>query len=112
MTGQVLCRLDDIPDPGSVRVDLTLGGKAVQAMVIRHRGRVAAYVNSCPHVGAPLDLTKGQFLALDRSHILCGNHGALFRIEDGHCIAGPCKGKDLKAIPISLRDGYIVAGGE
>lgn len=111
-TGRRLCRLDEIPDPGSVRVDLIFRGEAVQAMVIRRGGKVRAYVNSCPHVGAPLDLTKGQFLDFERTHILCANHGALFRIEDGHCLSGPCKGKDLAPVPVEVRDGYIVASGE
>jgi nitrite reductase/ring-hydroxylating ferredoxin subunit len=108
----ILCRLDEIPDPGSIRVDLTFRGKAVQAMVVRRGPLVRAYVNSCPHVGAPLDFTKGQFLDFERTHILCANHGALFRIEDGHCLSGPCRGKDLVSIPVAVSDGYIVTGGE
>lgn len=107
-----LCRLDEIPDPGSIRVELVFRGRPAQAMVVRKRGALRAYINSCPHVGAPLDFTKGQFLNLERTHILCANHGAQFRIEDGHCIAGPCKGKSLTPVAVEVRDGMVFASGE
>ena len=64
-------------------------------------------VNSCPHTGGPLDWVEDQFLDLDRRHILCATHGALFRIEDGHCLAGPCKGKGLTAVAIVVAEGEV-----
>ena len=37
----------------------------------------------------------------------CRTHGALFRLSDGLCIAGPCNGKPLR--PVSIREscGFI-----
>ena len=34
--------------------------------------------------------------------ILCATHGALFRIEDGHCLSGPCVGESLTPLPVSI----------
>ncbi len=36
-------------------------------------------------------------------------HGALFRIDDGRCLAGPCQGDRLEPFPIAVRDGVVYA---
>jgi nitrite reductase/ring-hydroxylating ferredoxin subunit len=98
-----LCRLDELADPGG-------RGFAVegQEIFVVRRGRlVAAYVNSCPHTGGPLDWVEDQFLDFGRQHILCATHGALFRIADGHCLAGPCKGKALTPVAITVAAGEV-----
>jgi len=76
-------------------------------MVIRRDDAAFVYVNSCPHIGSPLDFRPGQFLNLERTHILCSTHGALFRIEDGHCISGPCAGDRLEAAEAIVEDGMV-----
>jgi naringenin degradation protein FdeD len=101
--GQVLCRLDDIADPGSKGFDL--GEKSI--FVIRRGAAVAGYVNSCPHTGGPLDWIEGQFLNWTQEHIVCATHGALFRVADGHCIDGPCVGDKLTPVRIALIEGVL-----
>ena len=39
-----------------------------------------------------------QFLDPSNSLIQCATHGALFLIENGECVAGPCAGQSLTAI--------------
>ena len=34
-------------------------------------------------------------------------HGALFRLEDGVCVAGPCAGERLKPWPVAVIDGVV-----
>lgn len=102
-----LCALDEVPDDGSNGFLVETGPGRFGAMVIRKAGRVFVYINSCPHVGAPLDLKPGQFLNRERSHILCTTHGALFRIDDGYCVSGPCAGASLMALGAEVRDGAI-----
>ncbi|MBY0431787.1 MAG: Rieske (2Fe-2S) protein, partial [Rhodospirillales bacterium] len=99
---KVLCRLDDLDDPGSAGFVAERNGVRQGILVVRQGRQVFAYVNSCPHIGAPLDWRPGHFLDMDKRFILCANHNALFRIEDGLCLAGPCAGKSLEVIPISL----------
>ena len=77
---------------------------------MRRGATIAAFVNSCPHTGGPLDWVEDQFVDLDRRHILCATHGALFRIEDGHCLAGPCKGKRLTAVAVVVTEGEVRSG--
>ena len=109
----LLCRLDEIAEPGSRGFRIGAGGSETRAIfVVRHGGRVAAYENSCPHLGSPLDWVPDRFLDLEKRFILCATHGALFRIGDGHCLAGPCAGKSLKPVPIRLEAGSIYLGGD
>lgn len=103
---KVLCRLEDISDGESH--GFTVDGDGPGILVVRRGERVHGYVNSCPHTDSPLDWVENQFLSLDKSHILCATHGAEFRIEDGFCVLGPCKGQSLEPISISVRDGNVV----
>jgi nitrite reductase/ring-hydroxylating ferredoxin subunit len=71
-----------------------------EAGVVVHRGgRLYAYRNRCPHTGVELNWLPGQFLSIDGEHIQCATHGALFRIEDGLCVYGPCSGQSLQPLP-------------
>jgi nitrite reductase/ring-hydroxylating ferredoxin subunit len=98
----VLCRLEEIEDGEGRGFSLGEGTEAVDIVVVREGERVYGYVNSCPHTGTPLDWTPDQFMSEDGGHILCATHGALFRIENGHCLAGPCMGDSLTAAPVAL----------
>lgn len=102
-----LCALADIPDGGTAGIEAAGLGRGYLA--VRRGGEVFVYVNSCPHIGAPLDFRPGQFLNLDKTHILCSLHGALFTIEDGLCVAGPCAGDRLQAVATEVRDGVLYA---
>ena len=108
----LLCRLDEIAEPGSRGFRIGSGGETRAIFVVRAGGRVVAYENSCPHLGSPLDWVPDRFLDLEKRHILCATHGALFRISDGHCLAGPCVGKNLKPVPIRIDRGSIYLGGD
>lgn len=102
-----LCRLDDLDDPGSAGFAIEQNGERVPVLLVRRGGEVFAYRNACPHIGAPLDFRPGQFLDLERRHILCANHGALFAIEDGRCLAGPCAGQALSPVRVAIQDGWV-----
>ena len=107
MTKTRLCDLDDIADGGSEGfiADTVAGKRAL--MVIRRGDKIFAYVNSCPHIGSPLDLQPGRFLNREGTLILCTTHGALFRIEDGFCVSGPCAEKSLISVKTEIRDGAV-----
>jgi nitrite reductase/ring-hydroxylating ferredoxin subunit len=72
------------------------------------------YANACPHLGVPLDWAPDRFLSLDGIYIICGTHGAEFRIDTGECISGPCRGKFLTAIAARIDNGMLViaSGGQ
>ena len=110
-TRVLLCRLDDIADGGSAGFVAQVNGTRRSVMAVRQGIRVFVYVNDCPHTGQPLDFTPGKFLNGDGTHILCTGHGALFLIEDGHCVSGPCIGDDLQALDAVVEDGAVWVSG-
>ena len=98
----VLCRLEEIEDGGAKGFTLGEGLDAEELFVVREGRRLRAYVNSCPHTGVPLELVPDRFLNADGSYIICSTHGALFRIGDGYCVAGPCAGDCLTPLEVAL----------
>ena len=105
-----LCRLDEIPDGAARGFELGDGTERLYVFVLRRGERLFAYRNECPHAGSPLDLMPDQFLAADRRHFLCHTHGALFRIEDGMCVSGPCLGRGLTPVAVSVENGELLLG--
>ena len=108
MSRRELCTLDEIPDPGAKGFDFGSGTNLVSIFVVRAGNTLVAYENACPHTGGPLDWVPDQFLTREKDHILCATHGALFRIATGECLAGPCVGDWLRALPVSLDGDTIV----
>ena len=104
---RVLARLEDIADGGSKNISGD-GHGTLSLCLIRRKDSVYAYVNSCPHTGAPLDGGSDNFLNRDGAMIQCGFHGALFRINDGLCVWRPCLHRRLTAIPVAICDGEII----
>lgn len=73
-----------------------------QAFLVRVHGRVSVFVNRCPHQQVPLNLPDGDFLEAGGELIQCGMHGALFLPESGECVFGPCQGRFLEPLAISI----------
>lgn len=100
-----LCRLDEIDDPGAK--GFTLLQEPREIFVVRQGERVCAYINSCPHIGTPLEFRPDQFLTRDRTEILCSTHGARFELTTGRCTAGPCRGKSLMPVAVTVLNGWV-----
>lgn len=86
-------------------------GTPQQAVLVRDaQGQVRAYMNRCAHIPIPLDLGSGDFLDPASGQLRCLSHGALYRLEDGHCTHGPCRGERLEALPCRERAGWVELG--
>ena len=94
---------NSIPEDGSI--SFTYNKQNMFA--VRKNGALFLYSNSCPHLGIALEWVENQFLDTSKTMIQCANHGALFVIENGNCVSGPCSGKKLTAIPFDIVDGII-----
>ncbi len=102
-----LCPASDIP-PGSTAAFPPHAGAPHGLFAVHHfRDGIVVYVNACPHLGVPLDWLPGQFLNLDGTRIMCATHGAEFRINDGMCVRGPCRGDALTKVPSTIEDGIL-----
>ena len=98
-----LCALDDIPEDGAKGFELD----TASLFAVRRDGQVYLYRNRCPHRGVELNWLEDQFLDMDGQLIQCAMHGALFLIESGECVAGPCLGQALEPVPFAVVDGRI-----
>lgn len=108
MTHAFLCNKQDIPEfqARSFSIDIDQEQK-LELFLINNGDQVLGYKNHCPHLGIPLNWQPDEFLSLEQTHIQCSTHGALFTLEDGHCIAGPCTGQDLQALTLDYRKNEI-----
>ena len=79
---------------------------------VRRGQRAFVYVNRCPHEGAELEYAKDRFLSADGLRVICFAHSAQFDIETGTCIAGPCLGEALTAVPADIIDGKIMIAAD
>lgn len=75
--------------------------------VVRKNERVFAYLNSCPHLGIELNWQEDGFLTYEKELIQCSTHGALFTIDKGQCVAGPCSGQKLISIDVQIDNGIV-----
>jgi nitrite reductase/ring-hydroxylating ferredoxin subunit len=108
LPGARLCALEDIADPGAKGFRFRAGDYLFLGFVVRRDGEVRGYVDRCPHAGMPLALISDRFLTREGDLILCSTHGALFRPDDGVCLAGPCEGARLAPWPVGVRVGVVV----
>ena len=107
---RVICRIAELADPGARAFTAGAGEWPLRGFVVRRNNTVRAFVNHCPHQGHPLNLRPDAFLTPDRALILCSSHGAMFEIETGLCVAGPCAGERLKSVPVSVEAGLVLLG--
>ena len=104
----VIDAMRDAADPsakGYKLDDLVTSGAAF--FVVKKDNALHAYVNQCPHVGAPLEWIPDQFLDADAQFIQCAVHGAAFAIDNGACAGGPCNGVGLTALPMQEENGQF-----
>jgi len=77
-------------------------GKVVQAegmaiALFRHKGRLFAIDNACPHMGGPLG--EGELYEEDDScDVICPLHGYMFNIKTGDGVNFPTGVKPYKVV--------------
>lgn len=76
-------------------------------IVIRQREGVRAWKNVCPHQGRLLNWAPGRFLRDERGYLVCAAHGAVFELERGDCVSGPCRGAALTPVRLQITSGDV-----
>lgn len=107
----VLARLDELSEVASRGFTVDNAGEPMEGFLVRRGEAVYAYINSCPHTGAPLDWMPDQFLDRDGDFIQCAMHGALFEIDSGRCVHGPCVNRKLQRVSVELVGRDIILSG-
>jgi nitrite reductase/ring-hydroxylating ferredoxin subunit len=91
----------------TVRLSAGPDGRPREAIVLADDGGIPrAYLNLCRHLPIPLDAATRRFLATD-GMLQCLTHGARYRVEDGLCVSGPCRGASLYALQLHVEDGTL-----
>lgn len=100
-----LCHINDLAEDSSKQFDFP----DTNIFAVKKDGQLYVYKNICPHLGVELNWQEDQFLDMDGSLIQCATHGALFLIDNGECVAGPCLGESLSPIEFEIIDNVIHA---
>ena len=100
---ETLIHRSALPASGLVALDVLISGELESIVLDCGRDPLIAWRNCCPHQGRRLDYAPGLFL-IDKGQLVCAAHGACFRLEDGLCVAGPCRGEHLARIEVE-QDG-------
>ncbi len=103
----VLCHINALID-GTARGFDPQGVGQDSVVVIRHEQQVFAYRNACPHLDTPLAWRKDAYLNTARDRIVCFAHGALFEIQTGRCVLGPCLGQSLPVLKVIVDDDGMI----
>jgi nitrite reductase/ring-hydroxylating ferredoxin subunit len=101
-----LCALADLEATGAYGAERD--DPPFRILVVRDGEAIRGYVNSCPHRGTPLEMFPHRFLDETRSELICATHGARFRVADGTCTSGPCRGTGLEPVPLIVDGGSIL----
>lgn len=102
-----VCALSTLGDPGACEFSSGDGDWPLPGFVVHYRQRLSAYENRCPHAGHRLNWRPERFFDREGRWLLCASHGAVFDPENGHCVAGPCPGARLRALPVRCIDGRV-----
>lgn len=106
--GVQLGPIELIPDNAARNFVLEMRAGRFHGFIVRRGDNVFGFVDRCAHMPVPLAQQLDGYLTPDGTHIQCSWHGALYRIEDGRCVGGPCTGSQLLAWPVAVREGMLV----
>jgi len=101
-----ICCLADIED-GAARQFVINNNDEI--FIVRQGKQLYCYRNSCPHTGAALNWLPDHFLDTSLTYIQCGSHDALFQIQNGYCVHGPCIGQSLTPCDLKLINDEVHA---
>jgi len=74
-------------------------------VVLDEHDQPHAYMNLCRHLPIPLDAGSRKFLM--HGEIQCVTHGARYRLHDGFCVTGPCRGTSLFRLPVEVTASLV-----
>ncbi|MAD43627.1 MAG: hypothetical protein CMI02_02070 [Oceanospirillaceae bacterium] len=100
---RALCHTSEIAEGQSKGFEIE--GQAIFA--VHKGGHFHVYRNQCPHLGINLEWLPDQFLDSEGALIQCAMHGALFLIDSGECVSGPCAGQSLTPLTSEVRDNQL-----
>ena len=105
--GVALAPLADNGDGKARNFVLQMRAGRFHGFVVRRGDTAVGYVDRCPHAGVPLAQQLDDYLTPSGEMIACSWHGALFTLDEGLCVGGPCIGQRLTPWPVVVADGIV-----
>ena len=102
-----VAKLSNIEEGSATNIVIELADGYRHLILTRKADEVNVFLNSCPHTGVRLDWKVGVFLTVDKAHLQCSTHGALFELDSGFCVAGPCINQCLVKLQTKVYDQAI-----
>lgn len=99
-----LCKVSELDEGTSRGFSSHVG----PVFAVKYDNAVFVYKNECPHLGVNLEFQPDEFLDSEGQLIQCSTHGALFSIDEGHCLSGPCQGDYLTKVDFNIEEDTIV----
>lgn len=106
--GVKLGSIETIADGKARNFVLQMRAGRFHGFIVRRGDAAFAYVDRCPHMGLPLAQTLDDYLTPSGDLIACSWHSALFKVDTGECVGGPCPGQRLTPWPVAVIDGILV----
>jgi len=78
-----------------------------EGFIVRFKGKLFAYDNTCRHLPISLDYGDNRFLDSKGETLVCQTHGAVYEPDTGLCTRGPCAGASLFPLKIIEEDGVL-----
>lgn len=105
--GVALAPLAEIGDGTARNFVLQMRAGRFSGFVVRRGETAVGYVDRCPHAGVTLARQLDDYLTPSGEMIACSWHGALFTLDEGLCVGGPCLGQRLTAWPVTVTNGIV-----
>ena len=102
-----LCHKNQLENQQTPGFEVIINGREESIFLVEKNGEIKAWLDHCPHRGTPLSWMPDNYLDSEGEHLICATHGALFRVDDGICIAGPCINQALEPCNIEIIDDEI-----
>lgn len=96
-----VARAEELRAGAVARFPVTRRGFAQAALCVWTSDGPRAFLDVCAHRGQPLDEVTPEGL------LHCGAHGASYDPVTGVCVAGPCVGMRLTALPANEEQGLV-----
>lgn len=100
--------VEGLADGEALKFEFEREGETREGFILRHEGALFAYHNRCPHWGVDLDMGEGKFYSELTERIFCSSHGAVFNLEGGLCVLGPCVGDALECFGLRVESEDVV----
>jgi nitrite reductase/ring-hydroxylating ferredoxin subunit len=94
----MVCRSAELADRQHRVVPVLFKGRPHTAIVLRHRGRIYAYLNQCVHMVRRLDCMEDEIFDSRNEHLRCSMHGIAYHPATGESLSVLCSGERLEAL--------------